>query len=247
MNILVAKNGSQLGPFPENDIRAKLASGELLPSDYGWYEGLAAWTPLSQLVGAAVAPQPQPPQPYSAPAAQNAPGSYAPQPYNSPYPQAYQPGAPSAWGMPTAVYGGFWLRFVAHLIDTIILVIPFVVMMFGVGIVIGLTASDHPSPNDVNPIINLVVVIALIFFFVAVWFYFAGMESSARQATFGKRAVGLRVTDLHGNRISLGQATGRFFGKYLSSIFLIGYLMAAFTPRKQALHDMLASTLVVQG
>jgi uncharacterized RDD family membrane protein YckC len=60
-------------------------------------------------------------------------------------------------------------------------------------------------------------------------------------------ALGIRVTDLDGGRISFGRATGRYFGKILSGLILgIGFLMAAFTERKQALHDLLAGTLVVR-
>ena len=78
------------------------------------------------------------------------------------------------------------------------------------------------------------------------WLYFALMESSKNQATLGKMALGLRVTDLNGNRISFGKATGRYFGKILSSMtLLIGYIMAAFTAKKQALHDFVAGTLVL--
>jgi uncharacterized RDD family membrane protein YckC len=81
---------------------------------------------------------------------------------------------------------------------------------------------------------------------VADWLYFAYQESSPAQATIGKRALGIKVTDLEGNRISFGRATGRYFAKYLSAITLfIGFLLAAFTARKQALHDMIAGTLVV--
>jgi uncharacterized RDD family membrane protein YckC len=72
------------------------------------------------------------------------------------------------------------------------------------------------------------------------------MESSPLQATIGKLAVGLRVTDLQGQRISFGRATGRFFAKWLSgAILLIGYLMAGFTEKKQALHDRIAGCLVL--
>ncbi len=78
------------------------------------------------------------------------------------------------------------------------------------------------------------------------WLYFALMESSPRQATLGKQALGIMVTDLAGQRISFARATGRFFAKILSGLILwIGYVMAAFTERKQALHDLLASCLVV--
>jgi uncharacterized RDD family membrane protein YckC len=72
------------------------------------------------------------------------------------------------------------------------------------------------------------------------------MESSVKQATLGKLAIGIIVTDLQGSRITFGRATGRYFGKILSSLILsIGYIMAGFTEKKQALHDMIAGCLVV--
>jgi hypothetical protein len=81
---------------------------------------------------------------------------------------------------------------------------------------------------------------------IAMWLYFALMESSPRMATLGKMAVGLVVTDADGQRIGFGRASARFFGKILSGlVFAIGFLMAGFTARKQGLHDMLASTLVL--
>lgn len=79
------------------------------------------------------------------------------------------------------------------------------------------------------------------------WLYFAFMESSKNQGTLGKLALGLKVSDLEGNRISFGRATGRFFGKILSGMILyIGYILAGLTEKKQALHDMLAGCLVVK-
>jgi uncharacterized RDD family membrane protein YckC len=78
------------------------------------------------------------------------------------------------------------------------------------------------------------------------WLYFALMESSSKEGTLGKMAVGLHVTDLEGRRITFGRATGRFFSKMLSGIILgIGYIMAGFTEKKQGLHDMVAGTLVL--
>ncbi len=80
---------------------------------------------------------------------------------------------------------------------------------------------------------------------VEIWLYFALMESSKFQGTVGKIAIGIIVTDMEGNRISFARAKGRYFGKILSSlIFMIGFIMAGFTEKKQALHDMLAGTLV---
>jgi uncharacterized RDD family membrane protein YckC len=84
-------------------------------------------------------------------------------------------------------------------------------------------------------------------YFVVSWIYEAGMESSSKQATLGKMALGLKVTDERGQRISFARATGRHFSKIISGmILLIGYIMAGFTARKQALHDVIAGTLVIR-
>jgi uncharacterized RDD family membrane protein YckC len=77
------------------------------------------------------------------------------------------------------------------------------------------------------------------------WLYFAVQESGSHQATFGKRACGIIVTDSEGKRITFGRATGRFLGKLLSSIFCISFIIVAFTSKKQGLHDFLADTVVV--
>jgi uncharacterized RDD family membrane protein YckC len=81
-----------------------------------------------------------------------------------------------------------------------------------------------------------------------VFFYFASWESSRFQATPGKIAIGIRVTDSLGQRLSFWRAAGRYMNKYISNFtMLIGYAMAAFTPKKQALHDELADTLVIKS
>jgi uncharacterized RDD family membrane protein YckC len=80
------------------------------------------------------------------------------------------------------------------------------------------------------------------------WLYYALMETSTYQATIGKRALGLKVTGMNGEPVSFGKATVRYFGKILSHLILgIGYMMAAFTAKKQALHDLLAGCLVIRG
>ena len=78
------------------------------------------------------------------------------------------------------------------------------------------------------------------------WLYYTLLESSEWQATLGKRALSMSVTDLNGNRISWGRANGRYWGKIISALILfIGFIMAAFTDKKQALHDKMAGTLVL--
>ena len=77
------------------------------------------------------------------------------------------------------------------------------------------------------------------------WLYEAIMESSTKQATVGKMIFNMKVTDLQGQRISFARASGRHFAKYLSALTIfIGYIMAGFSEKKQALHDMIAGTVV---
>jgi uncharacterized RDD family membrane protein YckC len=151
-------------------------------------------------------------------------------------------------------YAGFWLRFVAHLIDHIVLGIPFfLIVMVPIFLFGGLhLLARRGAPGPPDPV--FVAAIFLRFFFlivlfvVAQWLYFAGMESSAREATFGKAAMSLRVTGLTGQHLTFGHATGRYFAKIISGLIPlgIGYFMAGFTEKKQALHDMIAGTLVLR-
>jgi len=93
----------------------------------------------------------------------------------------------------------------------------------------------------------LMVMLSNIWNVILTWLYYTLSESSGSQATLGKKALGLVVTDEAGHRISFGRANGRYFGKIISGLLLcIGYLMAAFTDRKQALHDIMAGTLVLK-
>jgi uncharacterized RDD family membrane protein YckC len=149
-------------------------------------------------------------------------------------------------------YAGFWVRFLAHLIDGIVLGIPFfllvIVLLFLFGGLHFLARRGSFGPPDpafmASFLLGMFSTFAL--FVVAQWLYFAGMESSPRQATFGKAAMSLCVTDLTGQSLTFGHATGRFFAKIISGLIPlgIGYIMAGFTEKKQALHDMIAGTLV---
>lgn len=136
---------------------------------------------------------------------------------------------------PAAVkYAGFWRRVGAFLIDAIIInVVGFVVgSVFG----IGASGAAVGNPQVVGNVLGLFLN----------WGYYAFMESSPYQATLGKLALGIVVTDSAGGRLSFGRATGRHFGKIVSAfILLIGFMMAGWTERKQTLHDMMADCLVV--
>ena len=151
-------------------------------------------------------------------------------------------------------YAGFWLRFLALLIDNVVMGIGFVLILIplifltGLG---GLLSQIHPDEelNDAG----IFVLIGLIFLaatasLVFTWLYHALMESSEWQATVGKKALGLVVTDVAGQRVSFARSTGRHFGKIITNMIpaFIGYIMAGFTEKKQALHDMLAGCLVLR-
>jgi uncharacterized RDD family membrane protein YckC len=144
-------------------------------------------------------------------------------------------------------YAGFWRRFVASFIDGLIISVAIGIVVFATGFGLGgLVDPGRATPEELNRVAAGGYVLALVV--TALWIvYFAAFESSARQATPGKMALGIVVTGATGQRIGFGQAAARNAAKMLSSaILLIGYLMAAFTSRKQALHDMLTGCLVIR-
>jgi uncharacterized RDD family membrane protein YckC len=100
--------------------------------------------------------------------------------------------------------------------------------------------------NVVNAIVPTQLLIVLgILLIIVPWFYFAYLESSRNQATLGKLALRIAVTDLQGNRITFARATLRFFAKIVSVITLfVGFIIIAFTRYKQGLHDMIAGCLM---
>lgn len=129
-------------------------------------------------------------------------------------------------------YAGFWVRVLASFIDGIIVSVAQAVVMFAFGAI-----GDPFSPA------------ALILpwvFLIAQYLYYALMESSEAGATLGKQALGIKVVEFRGKKVTFGQATGRYFGKILSALIIfIGFLMVAFNKEKQGLHDMMAGTYVV--
>jgi uncharacterized RDD family membrane protein YckC len=160
---------------------------------------------------------------------------------------------PSVPGMTIAApggaqYGGFWIRFVARLIDGA--VVSIVLGPIAVILMSGYFATHHALDRGQPPDAGFFVMIGLMAMFAGVssWLYEALMTSSSKQGTLGKMVFRMKVTDLHGARISFARATGRFLAKILSGMILnIGYIMAGFTERKQALHDMIVGTLVLRG
>lgn len=151
-------------------------------------------------------------------------------------------------------YAGFWWRFLAYVIDEIILsfvswmfIMP-ILAIFGISLYSLKEAGLDPDNAFMylGPMIGILTTISLLSTVVN-WLYFAIMESSKIQGTLGKMLLKIKVTDYDGNRISFARATGRYFGKIISAmIIMIGYIMAGFTDRKQALHDIMASCYVIK-
>jgi len=154
---------------------------------------------------------------------------------SAPAAAAYTPPAdqppPLAAGSP---YGGFWVRLAAHFVDGFIVTVGLSVITMMTSI--GLAAANFD--DAITPVLfALVIGLPLL--------YHAGFVSSAKMATPGKRLCGLYVTDVEGHRLSFGRAAWRHVAALFSYLTVyIGFFMAGFTRRKQALHDMIAGTLV---
>lgn len=138
-------------------------------------------------------------------------------------------------------YGGFWIRVLAYIIDALILQFSMSIVIAIVMVMVLAVGSQDDA------IVGGAVIAAYGLALVANWLYFAIMESSRWQGTVGKQALKLVVTDDHGKRISFGRATGRYFAKIISSLVVVGFFLVGWTPRKQGLHDLIASTLVYRA
>ncbi|MBP3041904.1 RDD family protein [Bacillaceae bacterium Marseille-Q3522] len=164
----------------------------------------------------------------------------------------------------TNEYGGFWLRFVANLIDSMILSFGLSIIFYIIILFFMIISEDaayvltnleyyeeyYMTEAEAWAVISFffkVIIVCSITGWIVSAAYFAGLECSSLQASVGKKLLDLKVTNLEGNRISFWHGIGRFAAKSLSSFLLcIGYIMIAFNPKKQGLHDAIAGTLVVK-
>ncbi len=220
-------NGQQLGPLSTATVRTMIQNGRLGRDDLVWREGMSEWLPVEKvpdLWADGLPARPAPPRPGPGPA------------FEAPFEEL--------------VGGSFWARALALVVDEFI--VSFVGgLLFGAyALVTAASFGAGVALADAERLSGLFGLGIWIFFILirpAVrLIYFGGMESSAWQATLGKKALGLVVTDEQGLRLTFTRALGRNFCKNLSTwLMLIGYLAAAFTRRRQALHDLMTGCLVV--
>lgn len=237
-SVFVVIAGRPRGPAPYAFVASRVASGDWPGTVEVAEVGSERWQPFSRMQSSA-APPPAPPPPRGEPLEHTAytPSSHelqqasanfarpaaaraAAQPdYDAPRERGLEHGEMLPAG--DAIHAGFWRRGAAMFLDALIIMIP-------------------------SAILAVIPWFGWILQIVGVWLYYAMMESSPAQATFGKQAFGIKVVDDYGRRIDFARATGRHFAKILSAIALmIGYIMAGLTVRKQGLHDSLASCCVV--
>lgn len=258
-----ADAGRQVGPVEDAQLDDLVRSGAVRDDTLVWREGMANWQPHSAARG--------PVKPLPIPAVPIAGDTRFCSECGRPFPahEMVTIGTATVCAQCKPVYmqrmreggqaigvrryAGFWIRFVAILIDGIILfVVGLIVglplrMLLGVGAV-SVARSQDPSAAlaalpamlgmmGVSVFINLVVGVAYDVYFV-----------SQKGGTLGKLALGLQIIRLDGSRLSMGQAFGRYFAKFLSAIILyIGFIMAGLDSEKRALHDRICNTLVIHS
>jgi uncharacterized RDD family membrane protein YckC/Tfp pilus assembly major pilin PilA len=251
-----ALDNQKQGPVEIRELERLLRANTISGKTLVWQAPMPQWIPLERV------PQLRsivPTAAMSASAVESEPPVAAPP--AAPRPSAAPPAAPVAAAAPYAppaarvslpassddrsTYGGFWRRAAALMLDGLILGVPMWIILGAIMGAMGVF-SGGGSPDTLAFILGGGLLIVQLGFILIYWFYNAKLESGPKQATIGKRLVGLYVeTADTSQRVGFGRATGRFFAKsFLSGIAGIGYLMVAFTGRRQGLHDFVATTVV---
>lgn len=223
------RDGRREGPVSDEFIADEMRRGRMTGEDLVWAEGMAEWKPISDFPTFEELVKRTPPP---LPPAREAPASTP----------ALGAGAPGGAPPVSFNYGPIRARMLAFLLDQLFLFPPGIAMVF---ICLSILTSSNPEFSlqhqpDMDRFKEMFSMMAII----VGWLYSAGFESSVWQATPGKRLMGLRVVDVSGQRLSLPRATARFLVKSFTWPFG-GFVPAFFTPKRQALHDMVAGVYVV--
>ena len=252
------------GPLTADELAQRFHQGRLRLDTLVWRDGMAEWQPLRDFTDELALHQTPAETFYTPvePAATGAAASPAAQVFGESSETAAGVGSPYAppsaaltsdeafYAGGEVVYAGFWKRVAASFIDGLVVgvgswIVAMVVVMifFGMGAMGGFASGDSSAMGGGMILVQLGSNLLTIAMSAA---YYAGFHASGAQATLGKMAVGIKVVRTDGSRITIGRGVGRYFATWISYIILgIGFLMAAFTERKQGLHDMICDTLVV--
>jgi uncharacterized RDD family membrane protein YckC len=207
MQIYVTKDEERAGPFSLEEVNRRLAAGLLNPADEAWYEGSPGWRALLSIPGVIM------------------PGGA------SSTAESVTIATPARTR--STAYGGFWIRTLAYVIDTLIIVIlSEIIVQF---------LKYFAEDVDLSAVaITLPLLIS---------FIYMTIQWSSVQATIGQKLCGLKVVNaITETKISFLRAVGRWFALLLAMFILfVGVIMVAFTERKRGLHDMLAGTYVVKS
>lgn len=251
----------QRGPVEDAEFDSLIAAGTIRPDTYVWQPGMSNWEPLATVRPLAAQPAPPPPIP-PRPVQQPEPVQPAIQPQQPAVYATVPAAAPLNFG-PTSVgrLAGFWIRFLARLIDGLILGIPMSIIMGA--LFFGLFATSYRPgygfDNDISPFAIGGMVIFVVLGSVLLQVAYEYFMLSSQEATIGKRALGLKVVSLQGQRLDQNQLRMRvalYPGVVLLQIIpLVGMLVMLYLladaivlgtdARKQSLHDRIAKTLVV--
>ncbi|MFI8717415.1 RDD family protein [Stenotrophomonas sp. NPDC077464] len=246
-----AEGQQRQGPLPVEELRQRFQRGDISLTTLVWREGYPQWKPVSEAVEE-LQLQNLTSATENLGSGFDLRGDYtaidngtAPLPgtgggTHSPY---TAPGATGSYGSAVVtggdvVYAGFWKRYAAYFLDSIVVAI--------INVPVSLVFNLIGAASGNESLAVALSMVAMLGGFVIGIGYYAGFHASKGGATLGKMAVGIKVVRSDGERITFLRGVGRYFGFILSSLTLmIGFIMAAFTERKQALHDMLCDTLVV--
>lgn len=231
--------GTRVGPLTEADFRAAVNDGKVTGDTLVWKKGMPEWSPFSQVA------LPSAPTLSSSDSVQDAMRSalagesVAPENKDEVAQMIREGIDPAEVG--TFQYGGFWIRFGAYFIDSLILQVVILIIQFGGGAI--LMSVPEESPLAIAATLSIFIIPWLIA--MAYYTYFHGNPN--HQATLGKKLLNLRVITAEGEDVSYLRAFGRYWAAILSGLLLaIGYIIAAFDDEKRTLHDHICNTRVIK-
>lgn len=254
----VDRHQQRQGPVDAEIIREAYRGGQISGQSLVWREGMAQWAPLQQFeIEFDLEDEPASlAMPGAAPFAADPAPAYAPAP--SPVGSPYAPPTANLVGyyQPVTdgpvVYAGFWRRYAASIIDGLIfggITVVLVLVLFGIGGV-GMRTMSQPENAMGGGFAVALLLIVYVLPIVLQGVYYTWMHASESQATWGKRAVGIKVAS-RGERLTTGRSFGRWAAYFFMNLFscgvttLVSGFMAGLTERKQGLHDMMVDTVVV--